>query len=84
MAPTQAPTVAPPAPTCYWNSPLASTFLGVTNTISVSTSAQLTAALGSLTQPTIIMLNTSGTYVLDKAYNVQKNLCIQVGWKWYS
>ena len=63
---------------CKSGSPIASTFSKVTNVVQVSDSTALNKALAAITQPTIIQLNTSGTYTLSQLYYVNQDLCIQV------
>ena len=72
------PTPPPDYPTCDSGSPLAATFAQVFNFVEVYDGPSLSAALTSLSEPTIIQLTETGTYVLDKAYTVNTDLCIQV------
>ena len=76
--PTRAPTVTPEFPTCTYGSPFSDVFAQV-DTISVTDSATFRAALnGANGQPIVITLAQPGTYVMDKAYTVNSNVCIEV------
>ena len=69
----------PPANTdCKTGSPLADTFSTVSNILVVQNNIALNAALAALSRPTIIQLDGSATYTLDRLYGVYYNLCIQV------
>ena len=77
--PTWAPTVTPAFTTCTYGSPLSSVFARIGNTITVSNQVELLSALAAVgNQPTIIVLTNTTVYTLDKVYNINTNVCIQV------
>jgi len=67
----------PPGLCASPSSPLGDTFNG-SKVVEVDSSGALDSALNALSGPTIITIKNAGTYVLDKVYYVQSNLCIQV------